>query len=439
MANYQNLELIVVYNNSKSEFEKVKGSYNGKLVLITGTTSTASNVTDADKKPYIYASDDIGNGKYIAVPYSYLVGFKAGNTIVAAPDKLIEFAGANGIGVSISGNTLTISGADIVGTSTDKSNQNTIYGAKKYAEEKAGAVLGTTNDGSGVETVRGTRKLIAETKAALEGSSTDTENSTSIVGAKKYTDKAIENLLDGETISDLRDDIEELKTDKADLENGKIPTSQLPDYILGQLLFGGTINSGTSTTMVITPSTNYRNKHTVPASQSTTTVQSTDAANHEGEYFISSFGGTAVGIPVAKGDWIVSTGTEWKKIDNTDAIATVAGVAPANGNISKEALITTLGIDKKYEKPSTGIPESDLANEVQTSLGLADSSIQSVDAATPNYITVQKPGGTPYQKEITAITKEITSMTNTDVGLATTEDVRAFLKACLSIKIVNPS
>jgi hypothetical protein len=231
MANYQNLELIVVYNNSKSEFEKVKGSYNGKLVLITGTTSTASTVTDADKKPYIYASDDNGNGKYIAVPYSYLVGFKAGNTTVAAPDKLIEFAGSNGIGVTIDGTTkaITISGASIIGTSTDASNANTIYGAKKYAEEKAGAVLGTTNDGSGVETVRGTRKLIAETKAALEGSSTDTENSTSIVGAKKYTDKAIENLLDGETISDLRDDIEELKTDKADLENGKIPTSQLPD------------------------------------------------------------------------------------------------------------------------------------------------------------------------------------------------------------------
>jgi hypothetical protein len=206
------------------------------------------------------------------------------------------------------------------------------------------------------------------------------------------------------------------------------------------MLFGGTINSGTSTTMVITPSTNYRNKHTVPASQSTTTVQPTDVANHEGEYFISSFGGTAVGIPVNIGDWIVSTGTEWKKIDNTDAIATVAGLAPANGDISKTSLITTLGIDKKYEKPSTGIPKTDLASGVQTSLGKADSSIQSVDSITPNYIKVQqKTGGTVYQREVSAETAEITSMTNTGVGLATTEDVRAYLKACLSIKIVNPS
>ncbi|MED1201939.1 tail fiber protein [Heyndrickxia acidicola] len=39
-------------------------------------------------------------------------------------------------------------------------------------------------------------------------------------------------------------------------------------------------------------------------------------------------------------------------------------------------------VGQKYTKPSTGIPKTDLENAVQTSLGKADSALQSVPAAT---------------------------------------------------------
>lgn len=170
--------------------------------------------------------------------------------------------------------------------------------------------------------------------------------------------------------------------DKADLENGKIPTGQLPDYILGQLLFGGTAEFGTEDTLGISPSGNYKQMHNVPGSQERVTIDKDAFDDHEGEYFIAAAGFTAFGIPVNTGDWIVSTGVDWRKIDNTDAITKVAGVVPEDGDIPKAGLITALGVDKKYEKPSNGIPKSDLEQEVRTSLDKIDGIDNKVDQTT---------------------------------------------------------
>ena len=53
---------------------------------------------------------------------------------------------------------------------------------------------------------------------------------------------------------------------------------------------------------------------------------------------------------------------------------------------------TSLGkADTAYQKPSTGIPESDLASAVQTSLGKADTALQSVPLATSSAIGGVKP------------------------------------------------
>jgi len=48
----------------------------------------------------------------------------------------------------------------------------------------------------------------------------------------------------------------------------------------------------------------------------------------------------------------------------------------------------TAAIDTKYTKPETGIPESDLSVSVQTSLGKANTAIQSLDGyATETYVS----------------------------------------------------
>lgn len=211
--------------------------------------------------------------------------------------------------------------------------------------------------------------------------------------------------------------------------NTKIPLSQLPDVILGQLLYGGVVDGSG----VVTLSQNAKDKWGITS----LTLTSTNYSDYEGAFFIASANGSS-GVPsslgVLTGDWVIATAAGWRKIDNTDAVTGVKGnaessyrignvnITPANiglGNVENTALstwagtnkITTLGTittgvwhgsaiadtyiasasawNAKYDKPSGGIPKTDLASAVQTSLGKADTALQSVRT-----LTIQKNGST---------------------------------------------
>jgi hypothetical protein len=84
---------------------------------------------------------------------------------------------------------------------------------------------------------------------------------------------------------------------------GKIPTAQIPDAVLGQVKFQGTWNAATNTP----------------------TLSGTPAATTKGDYYIVSTGGTQFSKTFDVGDWIISNGATQDKIDNTDAVTTVAG------------------------------------------------------------------------------------------------------------------
>lgn len=226
---------------------------------------------------------------------------------------------------------------------------------------------------------------------------------------------------------------------KANLdESGKILASELPDYILGQVMFGGIIveNNG------VTPSVSFKEKYPedFPTELIQVTIAESDATKYEGVYFIvndlrigASGPYTILGVEdVYAGDWIISTGNTWAKVDNTDAVASVAGL---NGVIEASALaqklaetgdanelalksevdavevtasgdniLLTASVSNKravsvapttklteavakaesaYQKPSTGIAKSDLASAVQTSLGKADSAYQKPSTGIP--------------------------------------------------------
>ncbi len=101
---------------------------------------------------------------------------------------------------------------------------------------------------------------------------------------------------------------------------GKIPETQLPDSILGQVDYQEPWNATTNTPAI-------------PAA----------ASGNKGHYYITS-SAVAAGhgyanipdIDFQVGDWIISDGTAWSKIDNTDAVTTVHGrigaVVAANGD-----------------------------------------------------------------------------------------------------------
>lgn len=109
-------------------------------------------------------------------------------------------------------------------------------------------------------------------------------------------------------------------TDFAQLENGKIKASNLPDYLLGQVLYGGSIDSS----QVCTLSSLYKDKFNT--TDTTRLLANLTASSHVGVYFIASgnflLNGT---IDVNVGDWVISDGNSWGKIDNTDAVASVNG------------------------------------------------------------------------------------------------------------------
>lgn len=485
-----NLELIVVYNNSKTEFEKVASSYYGKLVLITG--STTSNA-DADKKPYIYASNEDGTGKYIPVPYSYLAGFKVGTTTVANPDKVIEFAGANGISVSVSSNKVTIDGSGLIGTANDASNLNTINAAKKYAEEKASGVLGTTSDTSSKETVRGTRKLISETKSTLEGASTDTKDSTSIAGAKKYADHVVGELdesLKGDsnkdthassTIAGAKKYADKVKSElmgdkdtdnsilgiRADLSEAVLGatitiTESNGNYVVKQ----GDTTIGTITIpkdMVVESGTivvgNWSNNTFIENASGTGKALKLTIKNQTTPIYINvadlvdvytaKASATQVQIAISNTNEISATivaksigATELKDLSVTNAKI-------ANSTIEKAKLVsgvqTSLGkADTAYQKPSGGIPATDLSESVQGSLEKADSAIQSVTTTTPDYTEVTVPSGEGADSKNKVVNVKTTTMqqamagdlAGTPVeGVVPTQDIFDFLKARLSVKV----
>lgn len=107
--------------------------------------------------------------------------------------------------------------------------------------------------------------------------------------------------------------------------NGKIKVSDLPDAILGQMLYGGNINQSGVANLTST----FKSKYGITTS--TITLTSSSYSLYEGTYFIaqdtSTFTNkTIIGVEnVSTGDWIVSLGTQWAKIDNTDAVSSVNG------------------------------------------------------------------------------------------------------------------
>lgn len=118
-----------------------------------------------------------------------------------------------------------------------------------------------------------------------------------------------------EAVSTVEGDIElllDLKVDKisvgaadgvASLDSGgKVPLSQIPDSIIGQVEYMGTWDALTNN-----PALNPL----IP--------------EEKGHYYVVSVAGVFSGVDYQVGDWIISNGIEWQKVDNTDAVTSVFG------------------------------------------------------------------------------------------------------------------
>lgn len=122
--------------------------------------------------------------------------------------------------------------------------------------------------------------------------------------------------------------------------NGKVIASQLPDYLLGQVMYGGNAST-VATTTTVSPSDSLKAKKNITATSISIENSATSTKDNtygykdlEGVYFICQANGTFAEISFETGDWIISTGSKWEKIDNTDAVKSVNGQT-GNVNITR--------------------------------------------------------------------------------------------------------
>lgn len=158
--------------------------------------------------------------------------------------------------------------------------------------------------------------------------------------------------------------------------DGKIPVGLLPDVVLGNVLYGGNLNDAPidANTWAATPSASLKTRLGITAAVTSITIKNQEGGASTtgygwkalgGVYFIANAAGTFAGISFEVGDWLISTGDSWQKVDNTDTIKTVGGVSPVNGNVVVEGVkgVSVTGADSKL---SIGL---NLANETQLTGG----------------------------------------------------------------------
>ena len=137
-----------------------------------------------------------------------------------------------------------------------------------------------------------------------------------------------------------------------DTSTNKVKLSALPDTIMGQMMFGGTIDAKN----VAILSARFKEKYGITSAA--IAITSIMAPTYEGVYFIASGDATLVS-GTKTGDWIVSNGREWTKIDNTDAVTSVVGFT---GAITADQIKTALGLKSMAFKETSEYPTTEQVN-----------------------------------------------------------------------------
>ena len=137
---------------------------------------------------------------------------------------------------------------------------------------------------------------------------------------------------------------------------GKVPLSQIPDSIIGQVQYMGTWNAFTNT-----PTLNPL----VP--------------EERGHYYVVSAAGVFGGVDYQIGDWIISNGVIWEKVDNTDAVTSVFGRIGAILALEGDYQAFYPRLSQTYDNPTwintlaftkiTGVPAFLLENQTITLSG----------------------------------------------------------------------
>lgn len=204
--------------------------------------------------------------------------------------------------------------------------------------------------------------------------------------------------------------------------NGKIILSQIPDAVYGNVLYGGNLTEFTDEDLAASVSISSSLRARLGLADTVTTITITNAtsssitgeygyASLEGVYFICEVAGSwGLTGSFEVGDWMISTGTSWQKVDNTDAVKSVNGqigdvnITRVNEAGTADKLKTARTIALKGD--ATGSTTFDGSANKDINVTLANTG---VTAGTYNNVTVDAKGRVVSASNIkTSVVSEIT-------------------------------
>ncbi|MBR3912528.1 MAG: hypothetical protein IKJ48_07700 [Alistipes sp.] len=374
---------------------------------------TTSNGSDTANHP-----DTIRGAKaYADSLYAELKGTKAdGDTTDETIRGAKDYADAK-----ISDAKTELKGTKADGDTTDE----TIRGAKDYADKAVAKIVSDGSDAATDDTIKGAKMYTDEAKESLLGKSGDASTENTIYGAKAYADTKDITIDSTNTDSTLAGKFV-IKKDGVVLATINIPKE------LVVTKDGSEIVKGTWSGDTFTESETGPDKALKLAIQNQTTPIYINVADLV-DVYTAAQGAAEVQLTISATNEISAT------------IKAVSGAKITAKTITKDKLVdavqTSLGkADSAYQLPETGIPKSDLAQEVQNSL---DNAVMEMSAqpSDPDYLTinVSKSGTTRTISYDVKTDNTISDGINdtTKKGLATVEDVAAYLNARLAVKVVS--
>lgn len=226
---------------------------------------------------------------------------------------------------------------------------------------------------------------------------TDVEASTTEINYVKGVTSSIQTQLDNKIPNSEKGAANGVAT----LNNsGKLSQEQIPDGLLGNVVYGGTFIPTTGVCTLVDGKI-YKKDGTEVTSL---TITAENAADYVGYYFIATADGTCAGIEFKTGDWIISNGTAgWGKIDNTDAVTGIKGnnesaYRTGNVNITAEqvgAVVANTDIEAgthtkiTYDKKGLVVSGADLTAGDIPDLTLTKITDVTIDATTLNQLPTQ--------------------------------------------------
>lgn len=237
---------------------------------------------------------------------------------------------------------IDISGTDAISVAGNNTANTITISIKDASTSAKGAVqlTNTVASGSTVQNLAVTPNGVSEAiKAALDNYYTKTQINTTLSNYLTTTAASQTYLTINEAESTyIAQDLMGVGYGVATLDNnGKILVGQLPDYLLGQVLFGGIVERQEGSDFIVSIRTNLAEKLGIgdddPPVSEIKIVATARGGNLyiygykqlEGVYFIWSFDAMFGDYNYTAGDWIISTGTAWTKVANSDAVMSVNG------------------------------------------------------------------------------------------------------------------